>query len=158
MGAVREVGRAGYRCYCAVKRGFCDWGHYVNAYRCQESDSLTRIRRISCQSFVQGGDRVTRPQPRRRARTDVGPLTEFAEFVAKRRHALGLTQLDLADLADVSISTVRNVEAGRISPTLDVTLRVLDALGSTLVAMSQASATVLPAGAADLGTDRSARR
>lgn len=101
---------------------------------------------------------MTRPQPRRRTRADIGPLTAFAEFVAERRHVLGLTQLDLADLADVGVSTVRNVEAGRASPTLEVTLRVLNALGSTLVGMPQGSADRLPRDAVDLGKERNARR
>ncbi len=104
------------------------------------------------------GAQLTRPHPRRRARADVGPLTAFAEFVAQRRHVLGLTQLDLADLADVGVSTVRNVEAGRASPTLEVTLRVLNALGSTLVGMSHASVDRLPRDAVDLSKERIARR
>ncbi|MDO3651078.1 helix-turn-helix domain-containing protein [Nocardia mangyaensis] len=101
---------------------------------------------------------MTRPQPRRRSRADVGPLAEFAEFAVRRRLALGLTQLDLADLADVSVSTVRNVEAGRSSPTLEVTLRVLNALGSTLVGLPQASVELLPHEAVDLSIERSFRR
>ncbi len=76
----------------------------------------------------------------------------------QRRHVLGLTQLDVADLADVSVSTVRNVEAGRVSPTLEVTLRVLNALGATLVGMPQASAELLPRDAVDLGKARGVRR
>ncbi|MFC4125481.1 helix-turn-helix domain-containing protein [Nocardia rhizosphaerae] len=55
--------------------------------------------------------------------SDPGPLAEFGRALADRRHQLGLAQLDLADLADVGVSTVHNLESGRRSPPLDVTLR-----------------------------------
>ncbi|MFI6867117.1 helix-turn-helix domain-containing protein [Nocardia sp. NPDC050406] len=81
---------------------------------------------------------MTRPKPRRRARSETGPLAPFGAFVAQRRHALGLTQLDVAILADVGVSSVRTLEAGQTSPTLAITLRILDALGLTLASMPRA--------------------
>ncbi|MFI5783005.1 helix-turn-helix domain-containing protein [Nocardia sp. NPDC051570] len=83
---------------------------------------------------------MTRPKPRRRSRNETGPLASFGTFVAERRRALALTQLDLADLADVGVSSVRTLEAGQLSPTLAITLRILDALGLTLVSMPLADA------------------
>ncbi|MCX4095298.1 protein kinase domain-containing protein [Nocardia sp. alder85J] len=148
-------GREAIAIIMSISAEYCDASHNILAYSCQGSDSLARLSGTRRRTFMQGAQ-VIRPQPRRRTRVDVGPLVEFAEFVTRRRHMLGLTQLDLADLAEVSVSTVRNVEAGRASPTLEVTLRVLDALGSTLVAMSQAAAELLPNDAADLGAKRSA--
>ena len=38
-------------------------------------------------------------------------------------------QVDLADLAGVGLSSVRALEAGQSTVTLEITLRVLDALG-----------------------------
>ncbi|MFF3574222.1 helix-turn-helix domain-containing protein [Nocardia jiangxiensis] len=78
---------------------------------------------------------MSRSTPRHRSRSETGPLPDFGTFTAERRRALKLTQRDLADLADVGISSVRTLEAGHTSQTMAVTLRILDALGLTLVAM-----------------------
>ncbi|MEV5835984.1 helix-turn-helix domain-containing protein [Nocardia sp. NPDC052112] len=86
---------------------------------------------------------MTRPKPRRRSRGETGPLASFAAFVAERRRTLELTQLDLADLADVGVSSVRTLEAGQTSPTLAITLRIMDALGLALVGMPNADARAL---------------
>ncbi|MCP2290666.1 helix-turn-helix domain-containing protein [Nocardia amikacinitolerans] len=86
---------------------------------------------------------MARPRPRRRERDTSGPLADFGGFIAARRRTLELTQLDVADLADVGVSSVRNLEAGRTSPTLAVALRILDALGLTLVSMPHTDARTL---------------
>ncbi|GAA5056543.1 helix-turn-helix domain-containing protein [Nocardia callitridis] len=93
---------------------------------------------------------MTRPSPRRRSRKQTGPLSAFGTSVARRRHSLGLTQLDLADLADVGISSVRTLESGNLSPTLAITLRILNALGLTLVSVPHADARSLGSGATEL--------
>jgi y4mF family transcriptional regulator len=93
---------------------------------------------------------VTRPKPRRRSRDETGPLTSFGAFIAARRRTLGLTQLDLSDLADVGVSSVRTLEAGQTSPTLTITLRILDALGLTLVSMPHADARTQSGSTAEL--------
>jgi len=70
--------------------------------------------------------------------------SDFGTFLVERRMALGLTQQDVADLADAGISSVRTLEGGKSSPTLAVTLRILDALGLTLVALPIANAEKSP--------------
>jgi predicted transcriptional regulator len=72
--------------------------------------------------------------------------------VGQRRRTLGLTQLDLADLADVGVSSVRTLEAGQLSPTLAITLRILDALGLTLVSMPHVDARTLNGNTVELRT------
>lgn len=67
--------------------------------------------------------------PRRRSKVATGALRAVGQFVAERRIMLALTQADLADLASVGVSSVRSLEAGKTTITLDVALRILDALG-----------------------------
>ncbi|MEV0031090.1 helix-turn-helix domain-containing protein [Nocardia sp. NPDC050793] len=101
---------------------------------------------------------MTRPRPRRRERNVSGPLADFGAFVASRRRTLELTQLDVADLADVGVSSVRNLEAGRTSPTLAVALRILDALGLTLVGMPHMDARTLTGSTVELRSSETGRR
>jgi y4mF family transcriptional regulator len=95
--------------------------------------------------------------PRRRKKEHLGALTEAGRLFADRRLALGLTQSALADLAGVGISSVRALEAGRVTVTLGVTLQVLDALGlaaavgprPTLRAVDEAVVLARPTGQGD---------
>ena len=57
---------------------------------------------------------------------------QIAETVRQRRQKLGLTQLELADLAEVSERLVRDIEAGRPTIRTDKLLATLDALGLEL--------------------------
>ena len=56
------------------------------------------------------------------------------QLVTDRRLTLGLTQAELADLAGVGLSSVRRLERGQDSVTLNILLAVLDALGLALAA------------------------
>lgn len=49
--------------------------------------------------------------------------------VRRRRKELGLTQSELADLAEVSERLVRDLEGGRLTIGTDKFLAILDALG-----------------------------
>lgn len=53
--------------------------------------------------------------------------------IAQHRRAKGYTVRQLAELAGVSKSTVVNIEAGRFSPTIDVTNKLLNALGAKII-------------------------
>lgn len=66
------------------------------------------------------------PGPRRRRKDD---LPAPGRLVADRRLALGLTQVELAELAGVGVSSVRTLEAGSDAMTFTVVIAVLDALG-----------------------------
>ena len=55
--------------------------------------------------------------------------TRISETVQRRRKALGLTQLELADLAEVSERLIRDLETGRLTIKTDKLLSVLEALG-----------------------------
>ena len=56
-------------------------------------------------------------------------FTEVSDAIRRRRKALGLTQLELADLAEVSERLVRDVETGRVTVKTDKLLSILEALG-----------------------------
>jgi len=57
----------------------------------------------------------------------------LATSLRERRKALHLDQKDLAELSGASIHTIINVETGKGNPTLEVTQRILDAVGLELV-------------------------
>ncbi|MBF6239021.1 helix-turn-helix transcriptional regulator [Nocardia otitidiscaviarum] len=101
---------------------------------------------------------MVRQKPRRRSRNEAGPLAPFGAYLAERRRTLGLTQLDLADLADVGVSSVRTLEAGQTSPTLAISLRILNALGLTLVSMPSVDARTQTDDTVELSTGRAGRR
>lgn len=56
-------------------------------------------------------------------------FSRISETVQRRRKALGLTQLELADLAEVSERLIRDVEKGRLTIKTEKLLAILEALG-----------------------------
>ena len=64
--------------------------------------------------------------------------SELASATRARRVALGLTQLELAELAGCSTRFVHTVEAGKSTVRLDKLTDVLDVLGLRLVVMGPA--------------------
>ena len=58
---------------------------------------------------------------------------ELGAALRRSRKALGLTQADLALAAGVGLRFVGEVEAGKASVQLEQLLRVIDALGGTLL-------------------------
>ena len=54
---------------------------------------------------------------------------EISNVVRQRRRALDLTQIELADLAEVSERLIRDLEGGRLTVRTDKLLAVLAALG-----------------------------
>lgn len=61
-------------------------------------------------------------------------IRAFGDAVRERRKHLGLTQAEVAELADVAVRTVHAVEAGKATIRLDALLAVLDAVGLQLSA------------------------
>lgn len=50
----------------------------------------------------------------------------------KRRQSLGIRQKDLAELAEIAVHTLSNIESGKGNPSLGVLGRLLDCLGLKL--------------------------
>lgn len=59
-------------------------------------------------------------------------MEELGKLLKARRNQLGITQLDLADLAGISANTLYKIERGQANPTLKVLFKLLDVLGMEL--------------------------
>ena len=59
---------------------------------------------------------------------------QLGEMVRERRHELGLTQTDVADVANTNLRFVSELERGKPTARLENVMRVLAALGIELEA------------------------
>ena len=59
-------------------------------------------------------------------------MEELGKHLKERRNQLGITQLDLADLAGISANTLYKIERGQANPTLHVLVKLADVLGMEL--------------------------
>lgn len=59
-------------------------------------------------------------------------LTHIAKIIRERRHLLGYTQSDLAELTGLSDRTIRHIEKGELGGAVGSWLKVLDVLGLEL--------------------------
>lgn len=66
------------------------------------------------------------------ANLTIRSLRQAAHALRARRLACGLTQKELAQLTGTAQSTVSDIETGAVSVSLDVYLRLLEALGADL--------------------------
>lgn len=87
-------------------------------------------------------------QPRRRVRPDVmaSPGGEVRRALSERRLELGLTQVELADLAGVSRAALQRLELGAAETRFETLNLVAEALGCHLVVVDSR-------GTAIVGTD-----
>lgn len=58
-------------------------------------------------------------------------LVETGNLIRRKREFLGLTQEELAELANVSTDTIHRIESGTTNVKLDIYYRVCDVLGTT---------------------------
>lgn len=54
---------------------------------------------------------------------------ELNEVMKKRRKELEISQLDLAEMAEVSLATMKDIERGKGNPSLNIVKRILMVLG-----------------------------
>ncbi|MEO9531018.1 MAG: helix-turn-helix domain-containing protein [Crocinitomicaceae bacterium] len=59
-------------------------------------------------------------------------IKELGNTIKERRKLLGITQQDLADLADVNINTVIRIEGNKINPSIEVINSIAQILGMEL--------------------------
>ncbi len=58
---------------------------------------------------------------------------EIGKLVRERRRVLGIDQKTAAELSDVSVHTLSDIESGKGNPSVKVLAAVLDALGLELL-------------------------
>ena len=54
---------------------------------------------------------------------------ELNEIMKQRREFLSLTQQDLAEMAEVGVATIKDIERGKGNPALNTIKKILDVLG-----------------------------
>ncbi len=54
---------------------------------------------------------------------------ELKEIMKQRRETLSLTQQDLAEMAQVGLATVKEIERGKGNPSLSTIKKILEVLG-----------------------------
>lgn len=59
-------------------------------------------------------------------------VLEIGNLIKERRKMLGITQPNLAEMAEISINTLYKIETGKANPTLNVTLKIAQILGLEL--------------------------
>jgi len=83
------------------------------------------------------------PEPVRNVRT-------LGRLIRQRRHALHLTQTELAERANVSRGVLQKLEEGRGTVTLDSALRIVSLVSADLVLRDRAAAMPPPAPGVDI--------
>ena len=58
---------------------------------------------------------------------------DLREVVKERRGVLGISQLDLAEMAGISLATVKDIERGAGNPSMKTVTRILEVLGMEMV-------------------------
>ncbi len=58
---------------------------------------------------------------------------DFAKIIKERRVVLGISQVDLAEIAEVGIATVKDIERGKGNPSLSTLVKIADVLGMEIV-------------------------
>lgn len=54
---------------------------------------------------------------------------ELNEIMKQRREFLSLTQQDLAEMAEVGVATIKDIERGKGNPALNTINKILEVLG-----------------------------
>ena len=53
----------------------------------------------------------------------------IAEVIKQRRAVLGITQLDLSEMSQIGISTIKDIERGKANPSLQTINKIINILG-----------------------------
>lgn len=58
---------------------------------------------------------------------------DIAKDIKERRSQLGISQQDLAEISEVSLATIKDIERGKGNPSLTTLEKIADVLGMELV-------------------------
>ncbi len=58
---------------------------------------------------------------------------DLRAVVKERRSVLGISQLDLAEMAGISLATVKDIERGAGNPSMKTVTQILEVLGLEIV-------------------------
>jgi len=58
---------------------------------------------------------------------------DLKDLMKERREVLSLTQQDLAEMAQVGVATVKDIERGQGNPSLRTIKKILDVLGIEMI-------------------------
>lgn len=58
---------------------------------------------------------------------------DIAKDIKERRSQLGISQQDLAEISEVSLATIKDIERGKGNPSLTTLEKIADVLGMKIV-------------------------
>lgn len=58
---------------------------------------------------------------------------DIKNIVRNRRRELGISQEDLAEMSEVSLATIKNIERGEGNPTFKTVMKVMEILGLEII-------------------------
>lgn len=58
---------------------------------------------------------------------------DINNIIRNRRRELGISQEDLAEMSEVSLATIKNIERGEGNPTFKTVMKVMEILGLEIV-------------------------
>jgi transcriptional regulator with XRE-family HTH domain len=58
---------------------------------------------------------------------------ELDEVIKTRRKELGISQLDLAEMAEISLATVKDIERGKGNPSIGTVKKIINVLGLEMI-------------------------
>ena len=58
---------------------------------------------------------------------------DVKEVMKSRRKTLSISQLDLAEMAEVSLATVKDIERGKGNPSLATVNKIIEVLGMDII-------------------------
>lgn len=56
-------------------------------------------------------------------------IMELKDIMKRRRETLSLTQQDLAEMSQVGLATIKDIERGKGNPALNTVMKILEVLG-----------------------------
>lgn len=58
---------------------------------------------------------------------------KLQDTIKERRKTLSLSQKDLAEMADLSLATIKSIERGKGNPSITTVSRIMDVLGMEII-------------------------